>query len=148
MGKVVIVQESWFVFIPFLHLFPSSFLPSSLPSYLAYLSSFQKQFFEKITHCVYNSTHRGFYTQDLIFCLMEFKLKVWIVFISLLPLLVSLVAHLVKNLPVVQETRFDPWVRKVLWRRKWQSTPVPLSGKSPGQRSLVGCSPWGRKDWP
>ena len=29
------------------------------------------------------------------------------------------------------------------WRRKWQSTPVLLPGESHGQRSLVGCSPWG-----
>ena len=31
--------------------------------------------------------------------------------------------------------------------RKWQSTPVLLPGKSRGQRSLVGCSPWARKSW-
>ena len=30
------------------------------------------------------------------------------------------------------------------WRRQWHSTPVLLPGKSHGQRSLVGCSPWGR----
>ena len=30
--------------------------------------------------------------------------------------------------------------------RKWQSTPVLLPGKSHGQRSLVGYSPWGRKE--
>ena len=29
------------------------------------------------------------------------------------------------------------------WRRKWQPTPVFLPGESQGQRSLVGCSPWG-----
>ena len=29
------------------------------------------------------------------------------------------------------------------WRRKWQPTPVFLPGESHGQRSLVGCSPWG-----
>ena len=28
-------------------------------------------------------------------------------------------------------------------RRKWQPTPVFLPGKVHGQRSLVGCSPWG-----
>ena len=32
----------------------------------------------------------------------------------------------------------------VLWRRQWHPTPVLLPGKSYGQRSLVGCSPWGR----
>ena len=30
---------------------------------------------------------------------------------------------------------FDPWVRKILWRRKWQPDPVFLPGKSHGQRS-------------
>ena len=30
------------------------------------------------------------------------------------------------------------------WRRKWQPTPVFLPGESHGQRSLVGCRPWGR----
>ena len=29
-------------------------------------------------------------------------------------------------------------------RRQWQPTPVLLPGKSHGQRSLVGYSPWGR----
>ena len=41
---------------------------------------------------------------------------------------------------------FDPWVRKIPWRRKWQPTPVLLSGESHGGRSLVGYSPWGRKE--
>jgi len=31
-------------------------------------------------------------------------------------------------------------------RRQWQPTPVLLPGKSHGRRSLVGCSPWGRKE--
>ena len=41
--------------------------------------------------------------------------------------------------------RFDPWVRKISWRRKWQPTPVFLSRKSHEQRSLAVCSPWGRR---
>ena len=32
---------------------------------------------------------------------------------------------------------FKPWVRKILWRRKWQPTPVFFPGKSHGQKSLV-----------
>ena len=32
------------------------------------------------------------------------------------------------------------------WRRKWQSTPVFLSGESQGQGSLVGCRLWGRTE--
>ena len=31
-------------------------------------------------------------------------------------------------------------------RRKWQPTPVFLPGKSYGQRSLAGYSPWGHKE--
>jgi len=41
---------------------------------------------------------------------------------------------------------FDPWIRKIPWRREWQPTPVFLPGKSHGQRSLVGYSPWGHKE--
>ena len=33
---------------------------------------------------------------------------------------------------------FDPWIRKIPWRRKWQPTPVFVPGKSHGQRSLAG----------
>ena len=42
--------------------------------------------------------------------------------------------------------RFDPWVAKIPWSGKWQPTPVFLPGKSHEQRSLVGYSPWGRKE--
>ena len=38
---------------------------------------------------------------------------------------------------------FDSWVGKILRRRKWQTIPVFLPGKSHGQGSLVGYSPWG-----
>ena len=41
---------------------------------------------------------------------------------------------------------FDPWVRKILWRRKWHPIPVLLPGKSHVQRSVAGYSPWGRKE--
>ena len=40
----------------------------------------------------------------------------------------------------------DPWVGKVLWRRKWQHTLVFLPGEFPRQRSLEGYSPWGCKE--
>ena len=39
--------------------------------------------------------------------------------------------------------RFDPWVGKILWRRKWWPTSVFVPGKSHEQRSLVGYSPRG-----
>ena len=43
----------------------------------------------------------------------------------------------------MKEARFSLWVKKVPWRRKWQPTPGFLPEESHGQRSLVGCSPWG-----
>ena len=56
---------------------------------------------------------------------------------------------MVKNLRAMQETcmrhGFDSLVRNIPWRRKWQPTPVLLPGRSHGQRSLVGYSPWGCK---
>ena len=42
--------------------------------------------------------------------------------------------------------RFDPWVRKIPWKRTWQPTPVFSLGESHGQRSVAGYSPWGRKE--
>ena len=41
---------------------------------------------------------------------------------------------------------FDPWVRKILWRRKQQPTPLFLPRKSHGWRSLAGYSPWSHKE--
>ena len=55
----------------------------------------------------------------------------------------------IKNLLAMwrcKKFRFDPWVRKILWRRKWQPMPVFMPGKSHGQRSLVGYSPWVRTE--
>ena len=42
--------------------------------------------------------------------------------------------------------RFDLWVGKIPWSGKWHPTPVLFPGKFHGQRSLTGCSPWGRKE--
>ena len=58
-------------------------------------------------------------------------------------------AHLgAGNEPSCQWRRhgFNSWVRKLLWRRAWQPTPVFLSGESLGQRSLMGYNPRGRKE--
>ena len=46
----------------------------------------------------------------------------------------------------MQETGFNPWVGKIPWGRKWQSTRVFLPGESQGQRSLADYSPWGLKE--
>ena len=53
---------------------------------------------------------------------------------------------MVKNLPAMQETRFNAWVGKMPWRREWLPTPVFLPGEYHGQRSLAGYSPQGRKE--
>ena len=54
---------------------------------------------------------------------------------------------MVKNLPAVQETQ----VRSLGWEepleRKWLPSPVFMPGESHGQRSLVGYSSWGCKEW-
>ena len=42
--------------------------------------------------------------------------------------------------------RFNPWVRKFPWMRKWQSTPVFLPGESHGHKILACYSPQGRKE--
>ena len=42
--------------------------------------------------------------------------------------------------------RFDPWVWKIPWHRKWQPTSIFLPGKFHGQRSLANYSPWGCKE--
>ena len=41
---------------------------------------------------------------------------------------------------------FEPWVRKIPWRREWLPTPVFLPGESHGQRNLVGYSLWCHKE--
>ena len=52
----------------------------------------------------------------------------------------------VKNLPAMQEPRFDPWVGTIPSRREWLLTPVFLLRELHGQRSPVGYSPWGLKE--
>ena len=43
----------------------------------------------------------------------------------------------------MHETRVDPWIGQIPWKRELQLIPVFLPGKLHGQRSLAGCSPWG-----
>ena len=42
--------------------------------------------------------------------------------------------------------RFDPWVRKIPWKRAWLLTLVLLPGESHGQKGLAGYSAWGLKE--
>ena len=61
-------------------------------------------------------------------------------------ILVFPVAQMVKNRPQCGRLGFDPWVRKIPWRRKWLPSPVFLPGEAHGQRSLVGYSPWDHRE--
>ena len=42
--------------------------------------------------------------------------------------------------------RLDPWVGKITWRGVWKPTPVLVPRECHGQRSLAGCSPYGRTE--
>ena len=56
-------------------------------------------------------------------------------------------AQMVKNLPAMQENRVQSLgPKKIPWGREWLPTVVFLPRESNGQRSLVGYSPWGRKE--
>ena len=89
----------------------------------------QSSEYEKVLHRAYKikrKTHA--HIQKLIHDIKEKKKKDFQVVL------------VVNNPPAMQETqemRFDPWVGKIPWRRKWQSTPV-LFGESHGHRGLVG----------
>ena len=53
---------------------------------------------------------------------------------------------MVKNLPAVWETQVQSLGWEDPLEREWLPTPVFLPGEFHGQRSLVGYSPWGRKE--
>ena len=55
----------------------------------------------------------------------------------------ELTSHQFLLFPSVYWLLFEPKYQRVR-RRQWHPTPVLLSGKSHGRRSLIGCSPWGR----
>ena len=55
-------------------------------------------------------------------------------------------ARTIKNLPAMWEIWVGFQDGKILWRRKWQPTPVLLPGESHEQRSLAGYNPWGLKE--
>ena len=51
-----------------------------------------------------------------------------------------------ESAPQCRRCRFNPWVRKIAWRKKWQPTPVFLPGKFHGKRCLVCYTPWSHED--
>ena len=57
---------------------------------------------------------------------------------------ITLVSSIICTLTGGGDTLWMP--QSSIQRRQWHPTPVLLPGKSHGWRSLVGCSPWGRKE--
>ena len=62
------------------------------------------------------------------------------------PMRTSLMAQRVKHLPTMLETRVRSLSQEDPLEKEMQSTPVLLPRKYHGLRSLVGPSPWGRKE--
>ena len=58
----------------------------------------------------------------------------------------SVVAQMVKHLPTMQETWVQSLGQEDLLEKAMAPTPVLLPGKSHGWRSLIGYSPWDRKE--
>ena len=64
----------------------------------------------------------------------------------LLPSIVPSIRVFSKRIhPQCRRHGFDPWVRKIPWRREWLPTPVFLPGEFHGQRSLAGLQSMGLK---
>ena len=78
------------------------------------------------------------------------KKKKWIVHSSWLVSTFHILRSSSLNIPHIKIFFTYWWLFiKLLWtyrRRQWHPTPVLLPGKSHGWRSLVGCSPWGRRE--
>ena len=52
-------------------------------------------------------------------------------------------AQMVKNLPVMWETRFDPWIRKISLEKGMATHSSILAKEFHRQKNLAGYSPWG-----
>ena len=60
--------------------------------------------------------------------------------------LIFLVVQTVKRLPAMWETQVLFLSQEDPLEKEWQSTLALLPGKSHGWKSLIGYSPWGRKE--
>jgi len=80
------------------------------------------------------------------YLLQEDSTGIFIIWVETNIVWASLGAQMVKICLQCGRPGFNPWVRKVCWRRAWQPTPVFLPGEFHGQRSLAGYSSWSRKE--
>ena len=86
----------------------------------------------------------------ILFLLLEKVFTLQLVFYVLQPIFKGLPRWLSDKESACQCRRvkrhgFNPWVRKIPWRRKWQPTPALLPGNLHAQKSLVGYRPWSLK---
>ena len=87
---------------------------------------------------------------NMCWCLLRFKHSKYFTQLTNLPLTINPTGFpggsAVKNLLAkAGDVGSIARIGKIPRRRKWQLTPVFLPGKSHGQRSLAGSSPWGHK---
>ena len=119
----------------------------------------KKEYIDHVVICFLIYILRGcknFYIQyEATFFLLQIYAFSDIVYISYIIIAINTHTHVhtsfpggpaVKNLPAMQEIQVQPLSQEVSWRRKWQSIPVFLPGKSSGQRSLAGYCPWSHKE--
>ena len=78
----------------------------------------------------------------LLYCGLSVIFNIFIFFISLYSVFYSS-HHFACQCRRHKRLAFNPWIRKIPWRRKWLPTPVFLPGESHRQPS--GHSPWGRR---
>ena len=94
-----------------------------------------------------------------IFVLKDFRFYLWRVDISPTNKTNTMQTQIIHNLNLFicgfpggsvvkkkKKIRFNSWIGKILWGRKWPPTLVFLPEKFHGWRSLVGYSPWGGKE--
>ena len=104
------------------------------------------------TECISNLFHMTFYDLEglcWVKCLSQARQLEWVaVFFSrglpdpgIKPMSPTFASGFFA-MPAMQET----WVRKILWRRKWQPTPLFMHREFHGQRSLAVYGPWSRKE--
>ena len=98
----------------------------------------------RLLHCrqiLYHLSHQGILaywlgsklkTKKKFHIKREFNLNTGIVLLSGFPGVSTVICR---------RPQFNPWVRKIPWRREWLPTPVFLPGESHEQRSLAGYSP-------
>ena len=93
--------------------------------------------------CLENSMDRGAWwaTYSPWGC-KESDMTEWLTHIHIQASWVVLVIKNPSEMQEIQEMQVWSLGQKNSLRRKWQPTPVFLSGKFLGQRILVGCSPW------